>query len=667
MVMWLADPIFLRKSPPVRTQFILLLMLAWVALPLLFDLPLSVGAAFAVLLIVRVALLFTNVKKLPLWVLVLLLVATAVWVYFRIGTIIGRDASVSLLMLMIVLKAFEGETLRDWQILLLAQLILMGGGLLFNQSMLMAPWLIVALFCLISSLGLLAGINPVAAMRQGALVLILSFPLAVILFVVMPRKDAPLWGVPQPQQSSITGLSDTLDPGSISNLIPSNALAFNVTFDNDVIPRNADLYWRVMVMGDNQGGQWHAVKEQYTDEDTLQLPNRSILAQQSNSKLIGYQLIIQDDHGRIPALDHPLADSQSDLSRRVGNVVRVNKSREGLRRVHLYSQLVPYLHQRMDRSLLNYYTQLPAGLNPETRRLAQQLAKKSNSSEEFIRHILTYFRNGGFQYTLTPKRSHESLNKTDYFLFSSQEGFCEDYADATVWLARAVGVPARIVIGYQGGEYHPDDRFWQIRSKDAHAWTEIWLAEKGKWQRVDPTSAVSSVRVENGVENALPAEQRASLFSPYPLLQKYLDKGQFYWQQWVVNYDSGRQNSILDWLKLKDIPKSALLLVIAIAIIITALPLIIWLSRQSSVQAQPLTDGINLLKQAVIEGEEGQLSAIGPLELQAILAEHGLLNDNLAALMAQYIDWQYGAAGMPEKRQQRAWYRKVKQAVRRLS
>jgi protein-glutamine gamma-glutamyltransferase len=665
--MWLADPVFLRKSPPVRTQFILLLMLIWVALPLLFDLPLSVGAAFVVLLIVRVALLFTNVKKLPLWALVILLLATAVWVYFRIGTIIGRDASVSLLMLMIVLKAFEGETLRDWQILLLAQLILMGGGLLFNQSMLMAPWLMVALFCLISSLGLLAGINPGAAVRQGALILMLSFPLAVILFVVVPRKDMPLWGVPQPQQSAVTGLSDTLVSGSVSNLILSNALAFNVTFDNDVIPRNADLYWRVMVMGDNQGGQWHAVKEQYTDEDTLQLPHRAVLAQQPNSRMVGYQLIIQDDHGRIPALDQPLADNKPDLTRRVGNVVRVNKSREGLRRVHLYSQLTPDLRQQMDQGLLNYYTQLPAGLNPETRRLAQKMARESGSSEEFIRHIMAYFRNGGFQYTLTPKRNMETLNKTDYFLFSGREGFCEDYADATVWLARAIGVPARIVIGYQGGEYHPDGKFWQIRSKDAHAWTEIWIAEKGKWQRVDPTGAISSVRVESGVENALPAAQRDGLSSSYPLLQKYLDKGQFYWQQWVLNYDTSSQNSILSWLKLKDIPKSVLLMIIAIAIMITALPLIIWLRKQGSVQVQPLTDGINLLKQAVIDAEQLELSAIGPLELQAILAEHGLLNDNLAALLAQYIDWQYGVAGMPDKRHQRAWYRKVKQAVRRLS
>ncbi|KEQ01051.1 Transglutaminase-like enzyme, putative cysteine protease [Snodgrassella alvi SCGC AB-598-J21] len=664
--MWLADPVFLRKSPSVRTQLILLLMLAWVSLPLLFELPLSVCAAFALLWIARVALLFTSIKKLPLWALIILLVATSVWVYFRVGTIIGRDASVSLLMLMIILKAFEGETLRDWQILLLAQLVLMGGGLLFNQSILMAPWLIVALFCLISSLGLLAGIKPMMAIRQGAVILILSFPLAVILFIAMPRRNTPLWGVPQPQQSSVTGLSDTLESGSVSNLILSNELAFNVIFDNNAIPRNADMYWRVMVMGNNTDGKWHAVKEQYTDEDTLQLPSRALLEQRNDSKMVGYELIIQDDHGRLPALDQPLPNEQFGFSRRVGNVVRVNNSREGLRRVHLYSQMTPYLRQQMDQGLLNYYTQLPDGLNPETRRLAKQLADKSGGSEEFINHILTYFKSSHFQYTLTPKRNNETQNKIDYFLFEGHEGFCEDYADAMVWLARSIGVPARIVIGYQGGEYHPDNKFWQIRSKDAHAWTEIWIAEKGLWKRVDPTTAVSSVRIDKGVESALPAEQRAGLSSAFPLLQKYLDNGQFYWQQWVVNYDRGSQKSILSWLNLKNIPVYVLIIVIIIAIVITSLPLIFWLRRQGNVQTQPLTDGINLLKQTIVEGEESELSAIGPLELQNILAEHNLLNEDLAALLTQYIDWQYGAAGMPDMRSQRKWLRKMKKAVRNL-
>ncbi|WP_370388936.1 transglutaminaseTgpA domain-containing protein [Snodgrassella alvi] len=666
--MWLADPVFLRKSPPKRTQLILLLMLAWIALPLLFDLPMSVGAAFALLWLIRVGLLFTKIKKLPLWALVILLLGSTVWIYFRLGTIIGRDASVSLLMLMIMLKAFEGETLRDWQILLLAQLILMGGGLLFNQSILMAPWLIVALFCLISALGLLAATQPSAAIRQGALILLLSFPLAVILFLVVPRKDKPLWGIPQPQQSAATtGISDTLVAGSVSNLVLDNALIFNATFDNDIKPRQADLYWRVLVMGRNYDGEWRAVKEQYTDEDSLQLPSKDNLAQQSNNRLLGYQLIIQDDHGRIPALDQPLADGQPDLNRRVGNVVRVNRSREGLRRIHLYSQLTPYLYQQMDEALLSYYTQLPDGLNPQTRQLAQQMARQSGSSEEFIRHIMDYFRNNHFQYTLTPQTSDEPVNRTDFFLFQSREGFCEHYADATVWLARAVGVPARVVVGYQGGEYHPEGKFWQIRSKDAHAWVEIWIAEKGRWQRVDPTTAAAASRIEKGIEDALPAGQRASLTSSYPLLQKYLDNGQFYWQQWVVNYDTGSQKSILTWLNLKNLPVSVLVVMVVVVIIIMALPLVFWLRRQGDVQSQPLTDGINLLKQSVIEGEEDELAAMGPLELQALLAEHNLLNADLAALLMQYIDWQYGAGGLPDKRQQRIWYRKMKKAVRQLN
>lgn len=666
--MWLADPIFLRKTPKVSTQFILLLMLSWVSLPLLLQLPIVVSAMFALLLTVRMGLLLTMVKKIPLWGLVFLLAATGAWVYWQIGSVIGRDGGVSFLLLMVVLKAYEGETLRDWQVLLLAQLILMGAALLFNQSLMMAPWLIISLFCFLSSLGLLAGIQPQFAVKQGAIVLLLSLPLAVILFVVVPRKNTPLWGIPQQQsKTSTTGLSNTMNPGSISNLIQNNELVFNATFEHNAMPKQTDLYWRTIIMGSNQSGVWEAISEQYTDEETLQLPDRYELANKNNSNLVSYLIIMEDDKGRVPALDQPLADSESDLVRRVGNVVRVNKSKEGLRRIHLYSSLSSQLQQNMDHELISYYLHLPPNINLETRNLAKQLARQSSSTEDFIERVLAYYQKQHFQYTLTPKRGGDISNHTDYFLFTGREGFCEDFADATVWLARAAGVPARVVTGYQGGEYHADGQFWQIRSKDAHAWTEIWLAEKGVWQRVDPTTAVSQVRTQNGVENALPATQTEKLTPKYPWLEKKFAQSQFYWQQWVVNYDGGQQKSILAKLGFKDFPLWLLALIIGILVIVTALPLMIWVWWQGRSNLSLLVEGINLLKRTFIEGDEEQLSAIGPVELKNMLEDAGMLTTRLTNLLDQYILWQYGATNAPSKRQQLVWYRQMKQAIRKIN
>lgn len=664
--MWLANPLFLGKTPKVPAQFILLLMLSWVALPLLLALPLTVCIVFGLLLIMRMLLLLTSLKKLPLWGVLILLLATGTWVYFKIGTVIGRDGGVAFLLLMVVLKAYEGETLRDWQVLLLAQIILMGGAMLFNQNMLMALWLIISLFCLLTSLGLLAGIEPPAAIKQGAVVLLLSLPLMIILFVVAPRKNTPLWGIQPSETAAATGLSSSVDSGSISNLIQSNELAFNVTFDQNFIPKQKDLYWRVLVMGRNFNGVWHAVKEQYSDEDSLQLPNLRELGQQLDSKLVSYQITIKDDNGRVPALDQPLADNQADLTRRVGNVLRMAQKREGLHRLQLYSSLSAQLQQRMNGNLLRFYLELPPDINPQTRMLAKQLAQQSINTEDFVNQVLNYYRENHFQYTLTPKRGGDKANHTDYFLFNSHEGFCEDYADATVWLARAAGIPARMITGYQGGEYHPNGQFWQIRSKDAHAWTEIWIREKNQWQRIDPTSAVSAGRVEEGIQHALPAEQRNQLAPKYPWIEKKFDQGQFYWQQWVVNYDSSQQKNIVSKLGLKNLPPSLLVVLIILVIIATLIPLIIWVWRQGKSSISPLVEGFNLLRETVIDGEHDQILAFGPIEIKQLLQEANMLTPKMANLVDQYIIWQYGAGAVPGKRQQRVWYRQMKREIRKM-
>ncbi len=82
----------------------------------------------------------------------------------------------------------------------------------------------------------------------------------------------------------------------------------------------------------------------------------------------------------------------------------------------------------------------------------------------------------------------------DDFLFNSQRGFCEHYASAFTYLMRAAGIPARVVVGYQGGKMNPLDDYMIVRQSDAHAWTEVWVGNH--WQRVDPTAAVSPDRVE---------------------------------------------------------------------------------------------------------------------------------------------------------------------------
>ena len=655
---WLADPVYMRQAPPRQAQWVLLGTLLWVALPLLLALPVGVGALFVGLWCVRAGLLWWHARPLPWWGAVLLTVLAGVVVFLQLGTVIGREGGVAWLLLLVLLKAYETQGLRDWQVMLLAMLVLMGGAMLFNQSLWMAPWLLLSLWLLTSSMGLISAMSARAAVKQGALALALAAPMAAVLFVLMPRKAEPLWRIPQMQsQVAKTGLSDTLQPGSISHLIQTNELAFNATFDSAFRPQPQQLYWRVMVMAQNDGAQWRAMDERYTDEDSITLDTAA--------KRVRYQLILRDEEGRIPALDYPIVADRNGLSTRVGDVVRVNRSRDGWRRIRLQAALSPYLGQALSRGEQAFYTALPKQYNRRTQDLAQQLNAGVGNTEAYVARVLRYFKEESFRYTLQPQRGSGS-NSTDYFLFDGREGFCEDYADAFVWLMRSVGVPARIMTGYQGGQYHAEGGFWQVRSKDAHAWAEVWLPEKQAWWRVDPTAAVSISRIDSGITQSLPEAEQSMLVPRYPWLDNTLQSSQFYWQQWVVNFDANRQQNLFAKLGLAQRSWPVLAILAGVVMLLAALPLLFWCARAWRGSSTPMNDGLMLLKQAVLDGNEHELAAIGPDQLKTILMQQQWLTPALAQLLAEYSDALYAQVKPPEKRIQRRWYRRMKTAVKHL-
>lgn len=648
--MWLADPAFLQRPPTRSVQLVLLVALLWTALPLLWALPLGVGGVFAALWLLRLGLWHVQAAPLtrPLRYGMLVLVLALVWQ--QLGTLIGREGGLAFLLLLSVLKAYESQHLRDWQVLLLVMLLVMGGGILFNQDALIFFWLLVGLALLTAAMAMLGGLNPAAAARQSAAALGLTLPLAVVLFIAVPRVAEPLWRIPQPDEKQArTGLSDTLEPGSISHLVQSNEPAFNAVFVGDNAPQQQDLYWRVIVMGDYDGRQWRAMGEQYTDDAQ---------PRGDGSPTLDYHLILEDRHGRIPALDYPLLADERQLSYRVGAVVRVNRSREGYRRITLQSATRPQLPQNLSMGERAYYTRLPQGGNPRTRALAQSLrAQYPNDDARLAAAAMAYFHQQGFVYTLQPTRNDGS-DATDYFLFEGRQGFCEDYANAFVWLMRAAGVPARIVTGYQGGEYNGQGNFWQVRSKDAHAWAEIWLASENAWRRVDPTTAVAEVRASQGLDAALPASEQQVFAAQRGWLYRLSQSGQFYWQQWVVNFDANRQQNLFQRLGLNGVHLGSISLILAVGGGLALLPLWLWWQRMRRRSSDYLGAGLLLIQQHF--APHGNPAAAGPLEMQ----QHPAMPASIKILLDDYICQVYAAQTTPTPAAQKRWYRAIKKALR---
>jgi hypothetical protein len=199
-------------------------------------------------------------------------------------------------------------------------------------------------------------------------------------------------------------------------------------------------------------------------------------------------------------------------------------------------------------AVLQRALRLTRGANPRTHALAQRLRAQASDARAYIASILTMFRNGGFSYTLTPPLL-DGKDPVDQFLFDTRRGFCEHYASAFAVLMRAVGIPARVVTGYQGGEFNPLGDYLIVRQSDAHAWVEVWLRGAG-WVRVDPTAVVAPARIDAGVMARLPNETALAL--PTGVERSWLhslglvwDSVANTWNQWVIGYTPERQRQLL--------------------------------------------------------------------------------------------------------------------------
>jgi transglutaminase-like putative cysteine protease len=229
---------------------------------------------------------------------------------------------------------------------------------------------------------------------------------------------------------------------------------------------------------------------------------------------------------------------------------------------------------------------LPVNLSPRTRALAEQWRRENGNPLPIAQAALDYFRRESFFYTLSPPLLGD--NPVDEFLFTTRRGFCEHFAASFVSLMRAAGIPSRVVVGYLGGENNPAGNYLIVRQSDAHAWAEIWTAERG-WVRVDPTGAVAPERIELGLEavrrleqqgiglGSLPADavRRAMELGWFEYVARharwYWDLTNMTWYRWVVDYGKERQERFLASLGLDDISWSRLASLLFVGVLLVTL------------------------------------------------------------------------------------------------
>ena len=487
-----------------------------------------------------------NRAPLPSRWLVLAVAAVAmlgVWVEFR--TLFGRQAGILLLMLFSGLKLLETRTHRDAAITAFLGFFLVITNFLYTQTIPTAAAMGIAIFFLTATLvGLSAPQRPARAnLRSSALLLAHAAPAALALFVLFPRVQGPLWGLPQDAYSGMTGLSDTMSPGTLSSLALSDTIAFRAEFQKE-FPAQALRYWRGPVMWDFDGRTW-TVGPSFLVE---------FVPPRGGGASYRYEIVLEP-HNRhwLFALETAASLPQGARMTYDGQLVAASPVRARMR-YELGAVISPAPAEKESPGSLRRALRLPAGFNPRATALAQEWRAASRDDFEVLGRAVAFLRQSGYTYTLEPPLLGE--DSIDQFLFSTKAGFCEHFSSAFAFLMRAAGIPARVVTGYQGGELNSVDSIITVRQSDAHAWTEVFIAGRG-WLRVDPTAAAVPGRLEAGLARALP--QTGELpFLMRPQLEwlrgvrERWEAMAHKWNVWVLGYNPERQRDLMASIGVRD-------------------------------------------------------------------------------------------------------------------
>ena len=495
--------------------------------------------------------------------------------------------------------------------------------------------------------------------RRAGLLVAVSLPLVAALFVLTPRLG-PLWLVQGGRARS--GLSDQLDPGTIASLAKSDSPAMKLQFLGSPPPPPAERYWRVLTLSEFDGRRWTASRSEIAlanatpaGANALQ-PALIVLLEPTNLRWLPWQgkgLPLPPSIRR--SSDGGLWQEQAVRNR---TLYRLAGTAE--------TALEPW--RQVEPTAIDL--KAPAGANPRLEQLGGSWRDRP-SNEEKVLAARRWFLEQDFRYTLEPGVLPKKAG-LDRFLFEQQEGFCEHFASAFTALMREAGVPSRVVVGYQGGEWvipvGGDDGHLQVRQRDAHAWSEVWLPAKG-WTRVDPTAWVVPSRVEQNLYDSLGAagssdDQRRLGRTPNWLnwLEGQWQVMDLNWTIWVMQFDQARQEELVRRLFGAQ-PESlqGAVLLGALAVLLTAALLILrWLRPPDQDRCRLQLN--RFLKRLGVDPRAGE-------SLEALLTRacksQPHLSEECTALAAAYNQLRFGK--MPNRKKSQLWRNCLRQLAKKTS
>jgi len=422
-------------------------------------------------------------------------------IFLQYHTVLGRDAGTPFMAGLLTIKFYELRGSRDVTLIIFSSFFVVMSALLFSQAIelfvycLIMMWLLTGIL-LRTSMGDHADFDLLRMLRTSSVFFLQALPLVVLLFFFLPRYSGRF----QLQlNDTATGISERVAPGSIAELAEDDSPAMRVTFEGDSIPVPSAMYWRAIVL-------WHFDHGIWTRGDFAEGPEVTQPAPVGKSDSIEQEIVLWPSNQRwIPALDRPVGpamdpDNDKACSTALrGDVLVALESQTVDSKRHYTVRSSPITVDSSIDTQRSAATQLPP-IDPRVQALANELHAANPETSAYVRAVLHYFQSQHFRLSTSPGRL--GADPVAGFLFKTKVGFCEHYASAFAVLMRAAHVPARMVVGYRGGDYNSYGGFYLVSQSNAHAWDEVWNDERHEWMRVDPTTVISA-----GSSDALTANE----------------------------------------------------------------------------------------------------------------------------------------------------------------
>lgn len=552
-------------APPFALRIALTALVFLASLPVLPELERPVLGFVLFAFALRALSLYWPRLSPNRWLLMALTVGGVVNVLAAYFTVFGQ-AGVALLMTMSALKLLELKRNRDLRLGLILVLFIIVTDFLFDQSLSIAGYLLGVLVGAITVLAELQrggdGARWRKSLRLAVWLSAQAVPLAALLFVLFPRLDAPLWQLDIGRRAAKTGMSDWLELGSVSRLVPSDEVAFRARFDGPA-PDLAQAYWRGPVLWQTDGRRW----EQWHDIEREKPP--PLLG--GADAVARYEITLEPTDQRwLFALELPVEIPGDAVL--TGDFQILSDRPVQDRRRYRVDSATRYRMDALRPAERRHALQVPPTVTARMQDLVSTWKATSGSPEDLVRNALGYFRDQPFYYTLEPPTL--GANPVDEFLFQTRRGFCEHFASGFALLMRLADVPSRIVLGYLGGERNRLGDYFVVRQSDAHAWTEVWLDGQG-WKRIDPTAVIPRDRILrtaslDWLTREAPIRFRLSdapgtVTALLRSLVQLTDSVNAAWHSWVLAYSSERQRQLLSRLGLGFIRDYGLVVAVVIA------------------------------------------------------------------------------------------------------